>query len=517
MLKTGLLIGIYSYIILLLGILGLLTFIPILIVTLCFIIVTFFILYDDTNLLVQKLINLNKLDFLLLIPLSVLLIVNLIGALGPELAFDSLWYHLTIPKVFADFHRVFFIEGGLFYYSAMPKLTEMLYVVGLILGDEIAAKLIHYLFGVLTAAMVYKISRIYFSKSLSILAVLIFYGNLVVAWLSITAYTDLSRAFFESLAFYSFIKFTINKKSFDFYLSAIFLGLAISTKLLALGSIPIFIALIFIVKYLTFGQKIKFSLIYSTLAIFVVSPWLLLSYLDTGNPVYPLFSILDLRNFTIDLIQPASMVKTAINTLLFAPDPLSPIYILMIPIFLFKFRELFKKYQFAIIYCVMACSIWYFTSQEGGTRFLVPYLSIISVLIVAVISRIKSTYIYKMSLVAVIIVILLSVFYRAIANAKYVPVILGIETKQGFLMENLNFGFGDFYDEDNSIKNIVGSNMTLLLNMHNLYYVDFPYVLEEWNEPYEYILIQNGNLPESYGPLKRLYENKKTGVILYKI
>ncbi len=39
--------------------------------------------------------------------LVIQVIINLIGALGPELGFDALWYHLTIPKIYFEFHRAF--------------------------------------------------------------------------------------------------------------------------------------------------------------------------------------------------------------------------------------------------------------------------------------------------------------------------------------------------------------------------------------------------------------------------
>lgn len=42
----------------------------------------------------------------------------------------------------------------------------------------------------------------------------------------------------------------------------------------------------------------------------------------------------------------------------------------------------------------------------------------------------------------------ISVPYRFIANIRFIPVILGLESKNNFLKNNLNFNFGDFYDID---------------------------------------------------------------------
>src|SRR5262245_17284235 len=60
----------------------------------------------------------NKL-FLFFLALFILqVLLNFIGVLGPERGFDALWYHLTLPKLYLLNHSIFFIPGGLLYYSA---------------------------------------------------------------------------------------------------------------------------------------------------------------------------------------------------------------------------------------------------------------------------------------------------------------------------------------------------------------------------------------------------------------
>ena len=72
----------------------------------------------------------GKGEFVLPILIFILCLVNLVGALGPETAFDALWYHITLPKIYLQHKELLFIPGGLLYYSAMPQLGEMLYVGG---------------------------------------------------------------------------------------------------------------------------------------------------------------------------------------------------------------------------------------------------------------------------------------------------------------------------------------------------------------------------------------------------
>lgn len=63
----------------------------------------------------------------LLLILLIQALVNLIGALGPELGFDALWYHLPIPQTWLANQKITFLGGDL-YYSGLPKLIDMLYV-----------------------------------------------------------------------------------------------------------------------------------------------------------------------------------------------------------------------------------------------------------------------------------------------------------------------------------------------------------------------------------------------------
>ena len=154
MFTLGILIGIFSYIIFLLGILNLLYKSLIISVSSAFFLI---ILYSSKfyfnslkifskvsrNQLKNSILHKVKDAWGILSILTTLVVINFIGVLGPEYAFDATWYHLTIPKLYLSHHSIFYIPGGLLYYSAMPKLTEMLYLVGLSLGNEIIAKFIH--------------------------------------------------------------------------------------------------------------------------------------------------------------------------------------------------------------------------------------------------------------------------------------------------------------------------------------------------------------------------------------
>lgn len=360
-------------------------------------------------------------------------LVNLVGTMGPELGFDALWYHLTIPRIWLLEHKIFFMAKGPFYYSVMGKLVEMLYAAGLAMGSEILAKAVHWGFGLLATAVTYKLARKFLDSKWSTFAAVIFYSNLVVAWQSITAYVDLGRTFFEVLALY----LMLDKK---IYRSAIVLGLAISTKLLAFGSLPIFVVLLVLQK-----EKIKIIFLYLLITAAVCAPWLIFAFLKTGNSVYPIFSGYDLAS--------VKSIWDIITIWFRSADPISPIYAMIFPLAV-VYR---KKLPVAlIVYCLMAIGVWWFTPRTGGGRFLLPYLPVFSVVAAVVIKQIDNKTIQKFFVGSVVVVGMVTIGYRAVANAKYWPEIIGRQTRQDFLDKNLdkNFGNNFFYLPDEKLKEL---------------------------------------------------------------
>ncbi len=523
MFVLSLLIGIYSYSIFLLGITNQLYKKNLLTLFILFIFIGGFILFKKRySFQINRQVKFNKLIIISLLIIFSQGIINLIGTLGPELSFDALWYHLTLPKIYLTNHSIFYIPGGLLYYSTMPKLIEMLYISALAFKGQILAKFIHYVFGLLSLIALYQLARKFLSKTYSLLVVVVFYSNLVVGWQSITAYIDLSRTFFEILSLYYFVNFYETRNKKWLIKSSIILGLAISTKLLSLGSIIIFIIILFDNFKLT---KTKLKNLFSNLAFFIFPsllvplPWFIFSYLTTKNPVYPFFSQYYQINSTINLINPLNFIKNIWILFTYSADPLNPIYIIILPLIILSFKRLKKELRIISLYSIMAIVIWYLTPKTGGGRFIMPYLPAISLLIVWTIKNIKENYLKTFHLSLIILLAIISIGYRSLANKKYLPVILKKQTDSQFLTNNLNFSFGDFYDTDSYFKkHLKKTDRVLIYGIHNLYYVDFPFIHQSYlkkENKFNYILTQNSILPDKFKSWKQIYQNKITHVKLY--
>lgn len=557
MFTLALFIGIYSYCIFTMGIFGILTDTTVHVLTFIWFILlltvqrnallkwyknTVTYVKTTTGKILTEQIKKNIVASICIVLLIFIAFVNLLGALGPELAFDSLWYHLTLPKLYLMHHSIYFIPGGLFYYSVMPKLGEMLYTGALTFGNETNAKLLHFIFGILSLVALYKLSRIYFTRFISLLVILVFYSNLVVATESITAYIDLIRTFFEVITLGAFLNWYKTKKLTRIIPLGILTGLTITTKDLGIGSMLLYTVLItgISMKQSTAIKKVQTKqtiqqivtiakLLFSTLSLYwgisilIPLPWFIFAFITTGNPVYPFFS--PLYPITPSHFSLISFFVSIWNLFLYSPDPLSPIYLISIPLLFVTYRYFTKEIKIIVWYCAISIIIWYFTPQTGGGRFILPYLPAFSLIVGAIYSHKTSksyksfTLITMVLLYSIIFLAGITVSYRFIANKKYIPVIIGTEAKRDFLTNHLNFSFGDFYDTDNYFAtHIKPSDTVLLFGFHNLYYADFPYIDSSWvkkGDSFDYIATQKTKLPEKYHNWQLVYSNDKTMVQLY--
>jgi hypothetical protein len=531
MFVIGILIGIYSYLIFIVGLLGLLQKPVVVAVTIIFWLSAICIFrkpVQQFHIPDFKVIFRNRLRLLFMILLMLAFVVNLAGVLGPELAFDALWYHLTIPKIFLTEHTIRFLPGNLFYYSAMPKLTEMLYTAALSIGNEILAKIIHFVFGLMSCIVIYQVSRRYFSSVIALIAVIIFYSNLVVGWESITAYVDLARTFYETLAISSFLLWSGKHERKYLVLTGVMVGLAISTKLLAIGTIAIFSTLIILElrrKHVPLQNMARTIGLFILLSLSIPLPWFLFSFIHTGNPVYPFFTSLYDTSVSLSLVHPAIIIRDLWMIFTHAADPVSPVYLMFLPLLLLFYNRLPREIKLVGYYAGLALLIWYVTPRTGGGRFILPYLPAFSIItaagIAAVKRKIPDTWLYRYLITLILIVVLVNIAFRAVANEKYLSVLTGRQSKTAFLSKQLHFSYGDFYDADRFFADtLTPRDKVLLYGFHNLFYADFPFLhetLAKKGDTFTYIAVQNAELPERFRNWNEIHYNAVTGVHVYSL
>jgi 4-amino-4-deoxy-L-arabinose transferase-like glycosyltransferase len=269
-------------------------------------------------------------------------LLNLLSAMTPPFEYDALEYHLGAPAEYIKAGRIIALPHN--FYSNMPQLTEMLYLLALKMSSGVAAKLLHWAFGVLSAVAVYAVAARLWKKQIGLTAAALFYCIPLMQDLSETARIDLATTFFAVLAFGCLLVWQQERRpavercagsglrradpgcanplrrrdsaargfaearaassaqagdprttltalqrsaataGFWFCAAALAAGTAVATKWTAVAVVVLPALIFLVVATKSFRLPSVFCLLSS---VFVV-PWLLKNWLFMGNPVYPL-------------------------------------------------------------------------------------------------------------------------------------------------------------------------------------------------------------------------------------
>ena len=217
----------------------------------------------------------------------------------PEISHDSLVYHINLPKIYAQTGAIRVQEYDLMTYR--PMLFESLYSLAFIFKSVPFAKLVHWLSGfLLTVGVVRLVEAETKSYRLAIfLGAVLFTSPLFINEVQ-TTYTDIGSAFFAFLSFVLLLEGMSKAKYVYYGFAGVFMGLAISTKLLtslmACGVVLAFWACAaknprerrpdvlkhYLVPMIVFGAGIFLGFGY----------WIVRNAVLTGNPLYPYFASL---------------------------------------------------------------------------------------------------------------------------------------------------------------------------------------------------------------------------------
>jgi 4-amino-4-deoxy-L-arabinose transferase-like glycosyltransferase len=277
--------------ILLIGLVGLLSLIPVTLLLLLFIGVS----YTEVPRLLSALKQLflaatrNRWRIVLSL-LFFLIVINLfLRAATPVHSFDEAIYHLSVTKRFADQHQIYAVPDN--WAGNGPFLIQMIYAVCLIAKTDIAAKFFSLLLALLCSLSLYGFGRRFFSHQVGIIAMFAFWGAGMVVEVAVTARTDVSLAFILFLATYAMMAYFESAKTGWLYTSAILSGFALGVKYTA-GIWILLLAVLYLVE--SFIRKstdaltiLKRGIVYTAIAAALASPWFIKNAVWFHNPIYP--------------------------------------------------------------------------------------------------------------------------------------------------------------------------------------------------------------------------------------
>jgi|GEM_PF-1824274 dolichyl-phosphate-mannose-protein mannosyltransferase len=217
--------------------------------------------------------------------------ITLISALAPPLEFDDIAYHLHSGKTYIQKHRFQALPQNPV--TFMPKNVEMLYALGMLLHNEVTAKLIHYLMGVLTMLAAYALGTRLFTRSAGLVALAALAASPLFLWEMRTAHVDVGLALYVFASLYATVVWLSNRDQGWFWLVICFSGFSLGIKyhgLFALGAIASLVLL-----HGTVVAKNPRAGLTASLRLFLLSlvglmlPWGAVNLYLTGNPVFPMF------------------------------------------------------------------------------------------------------------------------------------------------------------------------------------------------------------------------------------
>lgn len=208
-----------------------------------------------------------------------------VASFAPPVAWDVQMYHLAMPKIYLQTGAMRFIP--FMCSSEMPQLMEMIYTLCLGMGSPALAQVLHWTMGALIGLLTFHIAARDQSVEVGWVAVSLLVTTTVFKILSVTAKIDLGLGLFCLLAVDSLLRYQKTGWTGWLWFMGIFSGLAASTKLMGFAWFGVLLGCLLWTQALSKGVRWTHCVIPLVPFGLLVSPWLLRSLWETGNPIWP--------------------------------------------------------------------------------------------------------------------------------------------------------------------------------------------------------------------------------------
>ena len=231
-------------------------------------------------------------NLLFVLAIGMAALFALVGVLAPSdtLDWDTLAYHLAVPKLWLQVGQIHFIPY--IHHSNFPSTIEDLYVWGLTWGGQSGAKAFSLMYLVLGVIAIFGICRRQYSAQAAWWAALCFATVPVVMWESGTGYIDVAHGLYGGLGVLFVARWLTGKTNkSDLILAGVLLGFAAGTKYTGLQTIGVtgLVILIAMAQRKASAEGFKSALLVAGIAMVVSGSWYVKNVVQTGNPVYPFF------------------------------------------------------------------------------------------------------------------------------------------------------------------------------------------------------------------------------------
>lgn len=398
------------------------------------------------------------------------LVLALFQAFTPPWDYDGLAYHLQGPRLFLNAGKILPITDN--WFTFYPFTWEMLYMLGMGLGSDIFARLIHFSTLIMFILASYAFGRRFLSKTGGWVAAAILTGIPILLLWGNAAYTDIAWGLFQFLAIGTFLVWIRERDIKLLILAGVLQGLALGSKYLAFYGAGIL--LIFVIwfsyrgdSHLPGWKKFFGNVLAFGLAAFVTAlPWYLKNLLWTGNPVFPLYFHQDLidpvqlsiwmdyvnsfgtgKNWYDYLLLPVNIYlqHEKFGTFMGSMEMASPIFLFVLAYpWARKSMDPAIRKTLDVLALISAFQFIAWASGSLQTRFLLPIFPGLSILASGVFIQLyrngRISFIFRPVILSSIIgMVLVSAIYMGLYINLVQPqrVFFGLETKAAFLRRNI--------------------------------------------------------------------------------
>ena len=318
-----------------------------------------------------------------------ILFLYLVVALLPDFQHDALAMHLFIPS-FVSAHSQWFFDFQSYIWACWPLNGDWIFTILYVLGGETSVRLGNFSFLLIILGFLLCLISRFISKDYALL------GGIILLTTPIT-YLEISTVFVEFIwaifllsGILMALLFYEKKLTKYLYIAFVFFGIALSTKMITFAFfIPLFPILIYFI-YNNYSRDYKKIIFNSSLILlfFGIEPYLI-SFIKTGNPVFPLFNgifkseYLPAINFNTPLYQ-SKLNFLSLRDVTFysnrfiegSPGAIGFLYFLLLPVSVAISFINQTKYS-RLLFSISLCFVFVVFQMQSYLRYIYPIFPLI--------------------------------------------------------------------------------------------------------------------------------------------
>ena len=386
---------------------------------------------------------------------------------------DELSYHLPQSQEIVSKQKIDPQFGGHYFYGSIPKLFEVLFALGILIHGLQLTHLFHLSVYLGFLLIVYGFSSQLFSHKTAILSILLILFIDEFRTNAVLAYIDAGTTSFEIGALLLFLLWIKCKEKSLLIATSFLIGFALASKYSAIFTMLFILGILLIQipnttkKTLTkLTDKRTFILLLIILT-FTSGYWYIKNLLLYTNPTYPLFfghkgvtdqdysSLIqaiqefgerDLKSF---LKLPLKYFDLSNFTIFYS--------IVLLPLFFFvsKHRRIII---IMTIFVLIYLPYWFFLATHQ-TRFLIPALTVSSIVLAIALNHASKTLILLLILTGLLITIVAN-FFKPLSNESPLTVLERIKDYRLHLMYR-QYGMGNI-DKETSLQRFLGCQYSVI-------------------------------------------------------